>query len=110
MANKSGQRYTLHQTDACRAKIKTTQLVNRLTAHAMGEIELSGTQVRSIEILLNKTLANLSAQEITGNVQSYVARLPEPAKDADSWIASVKPTEAQGQAKGDSQSPSNAKH
>ena len=101
MANKRGQRYTLHQTDACRAKIKTTQLVNRLTAHAMGELELTNTQVRSIEILLNKTLANLTAAEITADVQSYVARLPQPAATADEWrnrIAIEKATEGQGQA------------
>lgn len=110
MANKRGQRYTLHQTEACRAKIKTTQLVNRLTAHAMGELELSNTQVRSIEILLNKTLANLSAQEITGDVTSYVARLPSPASDAASWLASVKPTEAPGRPEGDEQSPAPSKH
>jgi hypothetical protein len=48
-------------------------LINRLTAHALGEadpqtgkpVELSPTQVRSIEILLKKSLPDLTATEIT---------------------------------------------
>ena len=43
-------------TDEIREKIKTTQLLNRLTNHALGEIDLSQTQVRAIEILLRKSI------------------------------------------------------
>jgi hypothetical protein len=82
-------RYTKHQTEACRAKIKTTQLINRLQRHIAGKLDLSPTQVRGIEILLNKTLANLQQAEHTVEVKSYVARLPEPAPDAGAWLASV---------------------
>jgi hypothetical protein len=82
-------RYTKHQTEACRAKIKTTQLINRLTKHINGKLDLSPTQVRGIEILLNKTLANLQQAEHVVEVKSYVARLPEPAPDAAAWLASV---------------------
>jgi hypothetical protein len=49
-----------HQDDV-RAKIKTSQLVNRLTDHALGTVELSPTQVRAIEILIKKTLPDLQA-------------------------------------------------
>jgi hypothetical protein len=56
-----------------REKIRTSQLINRLTAHALGEadpqsgqpVELSATQVRAIEILLKKSLPDLTATEIT---------------------------------------------
>lgn len=48
-----------HQEDV-RKKIQCTQLINRLMSHIGGEVELSSTQVRSIEILLNKSLPNLS--------------------------------------------------
>jgi hypothetical protein len=82
-------RYTKHQTEACRAKIKTTQLVNRLMRHINGKLELSATQVRSIECLLNKTLPNLQQAEHTVDVKTYVARLPEPAPDAAAWLATV---------------------
>jgi hypothetical protein len=54
-----------HQDDV-RAKIKTSQLVNRLTDHALGVIDLSATQIRAIEVLLKKSLADLSAIELTG--------------------------------------------
>ncbi len=47
-----------------RQKIQTSQLVNRLSDHVVGKIELSQTQIRAAEILLRKTLPDLSA--ITG--------------------------------------------
>lgn len=50
----------MHQDDV-RAKIQTSQLVNRLTDHALGDTELSQTQVRAIEILIRKTLPDLQA-------------------------------------------------
>lgn len=50
----------MHQDDV-RAKIQTSQLVNRLTEHALGAAELSPTQVRAIEILIKKTLPDLQA-------------------------------------------------
>ena len=43
-----------------RLKIQAAQLISRLTAHAEGTVELSSTQVRSIEILLRKILPDLS--------------------------------------------------
>lgn len=48
-----------HQDDV-RKKIQASQLVNRLTNHALGEIEMSPTQVRAAEVLLRKTLPDLS--------------------------------------------------
>jgi hypothetical protein len=58
---------TQHQEDV-RAKIQTSQLINRLTDHALGEVELSATQVQAIKILLGKTLPDLSATELSGNI------------------------------------------
>ncbi len=51
-----------------RAKIQTTQLINRLTDHALGNIELSPTQVKAIEILIRKTLPDLQAISMDGNL------------------------------------------
>lgn len=58
-----------------REKIKTTQLINRLEAYANGSLDpqtkkpvyLEAGQVRAIEILLNKTLPNLTQADITHN-------------------------------------------
>ena len=85
MANPRGVRYTKHQTEACRQKIRTSHIIRRLQLHLDGKLELSPTQVRCAEIMLNKTLANLSATEHTGDVASFVMRLPEPAADTATW-------------------------
>lgn len=61
----------LHQADV-RSKIQASQLVNRLTNHALGEVELSATQVRAIEILLKKTIPDLSAVELSGDPENPV--------------------------------------
>ena len=88
-------RYTKFQTEACRAKIRTSHLIRRLQRHIDGKLDLSPTQVRGIEILLSKTLASLSATELTGAVASYVARLPEPAANAAEWLKSLdKPSDS----------------
>ncbi len=47
--------------DEARQKIKTTQLVNRLQNHGLGTLEMSATQIKATEILLRKTIPDLSA-------------------------------------------------
>ena len=48
-----------HDEDT-RKKIQAAQLINRLTGHANGAVDLTSTQVRAIEILLRKILPDLS--------------------------------------------------
>lgn len=59
-------------SDEIRAKIQTSQLVNRLTDHALGKVDLSPTQVRAIEVLIRKTLPDLSAVDLDAQVQADV--------------------------------------
>ena len=61
----------LHQTDV-RSKIQASQLVNRLTDHAFGRVELSVTQVNAIKILLGKSLPDLSAIEHSGDADNPI--------------------------------------
>lgn len=61
-----------HDTQT-REKIRTSQLINRLEKHAFGEIELTQTQVRAIEILIKKTLPDLASVELTGDKENPVA-------------------------------------
>lgn len=68
----------LHQEDV-RKKIQTSQLVNRLTDHALGDIELTNTQVRAIEILLKKTIPDLSSIEHSGDEANPLAHKIEIA-------------------------------
>ncbi len=55
-----------------RAKIQTSQLINRLMSHANGEVEMSPTQVRAAEILLKKTLPDLGNITLSGDADRPV--------------------------------------
>jgi hypothetical protein len=46
-----------HQEDI-KAKIQTSQLINRLNNHIDGSIELSSTQIDAAKFLINKMLSN----------------------------------------------------
>lgn len=52
--------------EEAREKIRTTQLINRLQDHALGEVDLSPTQVRAVEILLKKRVPDLATTTIQG--------------------------------------------
>jgi len=49
-----------------RDKIQTSQLINRLMGHVNGECELTATQVRAAEVLLKKTLPDVSNVTMQG--------------------------------------------
>jgi hypothetical protein len=55
-----------------RAKIQTSQIVNRLTNHVFGEIKMSATQVRAAEILLKKTLPDTASVEMVAEIEAEV--------------------------------------
>lgn len=55
--------------EATRQKVQASQLINRLQDHVLGEVELSATQVRAAEILLKKTLPDLTENKNTSVVQ-----------------------------------------
>ena len=55
-----------------REKIQTSQLINRLMAHANGECEMAATQVRAAEILLKKILPDLATTELRGSTEAPV--------------------------------------
>lgn len=62
-------RRPLHD-DKTRQRIQASQLVNRLQANALGKLktEMTPSQVKSAEILLKKTLPDLTATELSGSV------------------------------------------
>lgn len=62
-----------HQ-DEVRARIQTSQLINRLQNHALSEEinELKPSQLKAIEILLKKSLPDLQSTEITGDSDAPV--------------------------------------
>lgn len=58
-------RLRLKHQDEVRAKIQTSQLINRLQDHTAGKCNMSQTQVRAAEILLKKAMPDLSAVDAT---------------------------------------------
>jgi hypothetical protein len=83
-------RYRRKHLELSREKIKTSQLLNRLQDNGLAEKNfLDPNQIRCIEILLRKCLPDLSATELTGDVASFVMRLPEPAQDTATWEATT---------------------
>jgi hypothetical protein len=56
--------------DLTRSKIQTSQLINRLQNHVNGKAELSSTQVKAAQILLAKTLPDLTATKHSGEIRT----------------------------------------
>ncbi len=56
-----------------RAKIQTSQLVNRLMAHVDGNVELSSTQVTAALGLLKKSLPDLASTQVSGDSDKPIA-------------------------------------
>lgn len=54
-------RKSLTHDATARQNIQTSQLLNRLNSHANGMVEMTPTQVKAAEILLRKSLPDLSA-------------------------------------------------
>jgi predicted signal transduction protein with EAL and GGDEF domain len=71
----AARKRAIRHDDNTRAKIQAAQLINRLTAHAQGEVELSSTQVRAIEVLLRKTLPDLSDVRMEVDAQPITFQL-----------------------------------
>lgn len=63
-SNTVGVRLNPKHDERTRAKIKTSQLLNRLYQHAIGEVEMTSSQIKATEILLKKTLPDLSATQV----------------------------------------------
>lgn len=61
----------IRHDEQTRAKIRTSQLLNRLNDHVFGKnskpVDISQTQMKAIEILLRKTLPDLAAVTVSGD-------------------------------------------
>lgn len=62
-------RLNLRQMEQTREAIRTTQLVKRLQDFALGEpdVEIDGGRLKAIEVLLRKSLPDLSSVVLTGD-------------------------------------------
>ena len=71
-----------HQEDV-RRKIQASQLINRLSDHALGKNEMTPTQVKAAEILLKKSMPDLSQVQGAGDNGEHkvVTRIEEVIVD-----------------------------
>lgn len=71
--------------DRHRAKIQTSQLINRLTDHAKGKIDLLPTQVKAIEVLLRKTLPDLTSVDLQAKVEQVSHIISDQPLTEEEW-------------------------
>lgn len=61
----------LHQDDV-RRKIQASQLINRLEDHVLNGSEMSATQIKAAQILLGKSIPDLSAVTVSGDPENPI--------------------------------------
>ncbi len=59
----------IRHDEETRAKIKTSQLINRLENHVFGEVDMKPTQVTAALGLLKKTIPDLSQSDVNHTVK-----------------------------------------
>lgn len=78
-----------HQDDI-RLKIKTSQLVNVLQDHALNEGgEIAPSRMKAIEILLRKSLADLSAVTVSGDPDNPLEVVGMTKEQRDASVAAA---------------------
>ncbi len=65
-------RLNLRQQEQTRSAIQTSQLINRLQRFALAEdgVEIDSNRLKAIEVLLRKSLPDLSAVSISGDPEN----------------------------------------
>lgn len=91
-----GRKPGFRMSEEHRVKIQNSNILNALVEHVEGKREMSATQVSAGLGLLKKVLPDLSASDNTTEVvHRYVARLPDKARDSDTWQKQHSPTALQ---------------
>ena len=68
-----------------RARIRATELINRLQSHIFDGLELSLSQVNAINILLRKCVPDLTSTAVVADItHRYVVELP-PMLSREDW-------------------------
>lgn len=83
----------IRHDDQTRAKIQASQLINRLQDYALNGGELDSSRIKAIEILLKKTLPDLSAVELSGDM---TLRHEDALDELDDEPGTPDPEEAEG--------------
>lgn len=59
-------------TENWKERIRTSMLLNRLNDHALGEVEMSSTQVDAAKYLLNKIISNAPTDQNVNHAGEFV--------------------------------------
>lgn len=91
-----GVRLEPKHDDKTRAKIQTSQIINRLSSFINGKCELSAAQVTAALGLLKKTMPDLASIEanVEGQVTTYV--IGSKPMSADDWEATYSVVSSDG--------------
>lgn len=83
MAGKVGRPMGKRHQDDVRAKIQASQLINVLQNHALGtsDAEITASRMKAIEILLKKSLPDLSSVELTGDPENPVQQVTRVVRE-----------------------------
>ena len=90
MSGKKGMRDKLLNSpvraEAWRAGVRVGLIRNRLQKHFLGVLELTATQIKAAEILLNRTIPTMQSFEHSGEVLvDHIARIPQTNENAEQW-------------------------
>lgn len=76
--------------EAWREKIQTSMIINRLTAHVKGEVELTPSQVTAGLGLLKKTAPDLQSTTLVGDENNPIKHAVEhslrPTLTREEWL------------------------
>ena len=68
------------------ARIKLAKLIDKVQAHAMGEVSMTATELRAAEMLINKHLPNVqSVESVVDQKQTFVVETPPERATTDEW-------------------------
>lgn len=81
-----GVRLNPEHDERTRAKIQTSQIINRLQSFVKSEVEMSPAQVTAALGLLRKTMPDLAAMELSGEVKQKF-ELADDLPTAEEWEA-----------------------
>lgn len=82
-------------TENVRERIKVAMLIKHLQDHVDGLRPLMASQLKAVEILLDRALPRLTATELTGSIEiPNVVRAPTVAADSPDWSSTYRPTPA----------------
>ena len=80
-----GGRLNPQHDERTRAKIQTSQIINRLNDFVFDKVEMSSDQIAAARILLAKTLPDMKQIEHTGETTHRI--VSEEPMSAEDWTA-----------------------